>query len=134
MTTSKEVFLSLLSMDAYNRGYGAGLGGFSDAEDSLMGKVKVVRASSSLENSPEVQAGFYAIAYEVTDGTAIEGFDTGDVVISYRGTDEELKDAWNGWSSIVGGVPEQARLAAQFYNSVREKLDEIAFCRLQHTI
>ena len=120
MAISKELLLSLLSMDAYNRGYGAELNNLSDVPDTLIGTVKVLKTINEAPDPFKAEAenaGFYAVAYDVP------GLGT---VISYRGTDEELKDAWNGWSSIVGGVPEQARLAAQFYNSVRKDLDEHA--------
>ena len=128
MAISKELLLSLLSMDAYNRGYGAELNNLSDVPDTLIGTVKVLKTINEAPDPFKVEAenaGFYAVAYDVP------GLGT---VISYRGTDETIKDAWNGWSSIVGSVPEQARLAAQFYNSVRKDLDEHAFCRHQHTI
>ena len=125
-----DLLLAILAIDSYNRGYGESLkiGGTSLGTITINTDSEEVFRIPGAEDgslSPAAVAGFYAVAYDVP------GLGT---VISYRGTDEELKDAWNGWSSIVGGVPEQARLAAQFYNSVRKDLDEIAFCRLQHTI
>ncbi len=59
--------------------------------------------SSSLKTSDEFQAGFYAIACKVTDGSAIDGLETGDVIISYRGTDnftslDAANDIWSGWT------------------------------------
>ncbi len=111
----------ILTTIVYNPGLGHGKSQIGLATAKTIEEVGV----SKQQYAAWKETGFYAVAYDVP------GLGT---VISYRGTDEELKDAWNGWSSIVGGVPEQARLAAQFYNSVRKDLDEIAFCRLQHTI
>lgn len=63
--TSKDLFLAILAMDSYNRGYDAGLGGLSGAKGIEVGSASVVRASNSLETSEEVKADFYAIAYDV---------------------------------------------------------------------
>jgi len=95
MTISKDLFLAILSMDAYNRGYGAGLtdGENVDADGNDVDGLGIVNAQIgradviSQEGSPEAQAaGFYAIAYKITDDAAIDGLATGDTVISYRGT------------------------------------------------
>ena len=37
MTISKDLFLSILSMDAYNRGYNPGIEGLSDAPGTRIG-------------------------------------------------------------------------------------------------
>ncbi|MAW89133.1 MAG: hypothetical protein CMJ42_21655 [Phyllobacteriaceae bacterium] len=98
---SKDLFLAILSMDAYNRGYGAGLSdgvnvvngvdidGFGEASDGTItiGNAKVIANLEDAEIVQEAQAaGFYAVAYEITDGS-VDGLDKGSVVISYRGTD-----------------------------------------------
>ena len=126
MAISKEIFLSILSMDAYNRGYDQGVS-VPEGEASSLAGVKVIAQSDTSEGSDEVQAGFYAIAYEVTDGTAIEGFDTGDVIISYRGTDDmgsellltDLVDiiTYGDYSNP------QFALASKFYEQVRTSTD-----------
>jgi hypothetical protein len=88
MSISKELFLALLSMDAYNRGYAPGIKGLTDDSGTLLGTASI---SKRLKNMPEdfqaaaQAAGFYAIAYEV--GTGIDGLEPGTKVISYRGTD-----------------------------------------------
>lgn len=69
---SKDLFLSILSMDAYNRGYNAGISGLSDNKNTALSGVKVIRASSSDPGSDEFQAGFYAIAYQLTDRSQID--------------------------------------------------------------
>lgn len=86
MIDSEELFLSILSMDAYNRGYNEGISTLG-GEGSLLGGVEVIQQSDVDEGTVGFQAGFYAIAYEVTDASAIEGFSIGDVIIAYRGTD-----------------------------------------------
>ena len=95
MTISKDLFLAILSMDAYNRGYDAGISdgdendtdGLGDAIGTQIGNASVVARSDSDSNSDEVAAGFYAIAYEMTADVG-EGDDkllAGQ--ISYRGTE-----------------------------------------------
>jgi hypothetical protein len=71
---NREVMLSLLALDSYNRGYGQSVGGLSNS--GMIGKATIRRQSNINENSTEVAAGFYAIAYEWNNET----------VISYRGT------------------------------------------------
>lgn len=68
MTISKDLFLAILSMDAYNRSYGAGvdLGVNSDVKDTLLENIKILQATSSLPTSDAYKAGFYAIAYQTT--------------------------------------------------------------------
>lgn len=85
MALHKDVFLSLLALDAYNRGPGAGL---NDLEVPTIGPngnpqqvIKIGNAQISSDSAailgPSAQAaGFYAIAYEWN----------GEKVISYRGT------------------------------------------------
>ena len=96
MTISKDLFLAILSMDSYNRGYGAGLSdtehvengvdlGLGDAIGTRIGAATVSNRVSSDPNGAAQTAGFYAIAYDV-DGSGPSGL-AGKTVISYRGTD-----------------------------------------------
>ena len=86
-----DLFLSILAMDAYNRGYSAGISGLGNAGSAL--------GSATMLNVPLPQgsqaAGFYAVAYQVG----------GQTIISYRGTDNPgaLPDA----AGVVGlpGAP-----------------------------
>ena len=80
---NRDVFLSLLALDAYNRGYGQGV--FLSPNDStngqeernrFIGTARVTNQSDEEAGTPGVDAGFYAIAYEWNNET----------VISYRGT------------------------------------------------
>ena len=122
MTISKELFLAILSMDAYNRGYGAGiidptatgggLGVSTEDEDYFVGNAKIVDSKGDAEAQA---AGFYAIAYDTPYGT----------VISYRGTDftpadDFQADRENGW--IAGGgnfLASQLQLATEFLDAVQ---------------
>jgi hypothetical protein len=109
MTTSisPELFLAILSMDAYNRGYDAGIGDGQNVVDgvdsdglgrvgSQIGNATVVQDAQDIEGIAEA-AGFYAVAYQWN----------GETVISYRGTDNpnplaEGSDFWNGWTLGAG--------------------------------
>ena len=101
---NNEVFLSLLALDSYNRGYGENVGGLA-ASGSIGSATIVTDALGELDEQAVLNTGFYAIAYNWN----------GQKVISYRGTNFEpnwnsvsdflnspaVKDAWNGWS--LGG-------------------------------
>ncbi|WP_447971532.1 hypothetical protein [Nitrospira sp. M1] len=133
---TKDLFLAILSMDSYNRGYNAGIEGLSDEIGTQIGTATISGRSNSNVNSSEVNAGFYAVAYEWTNP------ETGlsETIISYRGTDNLLlpewvqdwysdsddggSDLWNGYSTGVGdSSTEQAKLAAEFYQAVTETQD-----------
>lgn len=77
MTMSKELFLALLSMDAYNRGYAPGVGGLGGV-GSRIGPATITKQSDTAAGSPGVNAGFYAIAYTVPDG-AVDGITSGTI-------------------------------------------------------
>ena len=95
MTISKDLFLAILSMDSYNRGYGAGLsdGGVNDpdglGETGHIGSATLITRADLGITTEQYQAwqdaGFYAIAYDV-GGSGPSGL-AGKTVISYRGTD-----------------------------------------------
>ncbi|MCL4673892.1 MAG: hypothetical protein KJZ64_13395 [Sphingomonadaceae bacterium] len=80
MTMNRDVFLSLLALDAYNRGYGANVGGLpesgeiGDASITTRQEIFGDDAAAILQNWQA--AGFYAIAYDWN----------GERVISFRGT------------------------------------------------
>ena len=62
MTMSTDLFLSILAMDAYNRGYNPGI----DVGDSNgIGNATIVGQKA------DVNASFYAVAYDV--GTGVGG-------------------------------------------------------------
>lgn len=134
MSMSKDLFLALLSMDAYNRGYGAGL--TLPGDTSLLGNAAVLTDSTKalrdpITNEPLDQpAGFYTVAYKTTKdiGTAETGgiIPAETTIISYRGTDANLvspfgnegSDLLNGYGLGTGSpFGPQAFLAVDFYNA-----------------
>src|SRR5262245_54348126 len=99
MTISRELFLSILALDAYNRGSGSEVGNL------------VTRAAPGIGNAQVLQdlaveaAGFYAVAYDVSDVAEFTAVGI-TKVISYRGTDnlDPLKpgnDVINGWAAAL---------------------------------
>lgn len=90
---------AVLSMDAYNRGYNAGVIGF---DATAIGDVAFF---DDMGGADAQAIGFYAAAYQLADGSKI---------ISYRGTDDMSvlnpfgpSDFWNGYSLQLGGTPHQ---------------------------
>ena len=116
MTISKELFLAILSMDSYNRGYGAGISngehiengvdlGLGDTIGSKVGSATVSSRVSSDANGAAQTAGFYAIAYTLTEDakSGVEGIAPGTTIISYRGTDSFLNSDVSGGSAPLNG-------------------------------
>lgn len=96
---SRDVFMSLLALDAYNREYDQSL----FVNGNAVGRARVLdRNELDLGTSKFAEwqaAGFYAIAYQLPD----------EVVISYRGTsfnngfdETTLLDVTNGWITGAG--------------------------------
>src|SRR4051812_16410130 len=121
MAISKDLFLSILAMDSYNRGYNVGiktLGGLN----SEIGKATIISQSDTATNSEGVNAGFYGLAY---DASRVFGFSAGEKAVAYRGTDSLFGtniidgDIWNAYG-VGAGSPngKQAELAIKFYQSV----------------
>ena len=77
---NREVFLSLLALDSYNRGYGQSVllrdGDNAVGQNELGRLIGTARVSAQNITQSAQQAGFYAIAYEWNNET----------IISYRGT------------------------------------------------
>lgn len=122
MTISRDLFLAILSMDSYNRGYAPGIQNLL-ISDSIGTATILTDASAELDANVVFNAGFYAIAYDVS-GAGIDGL-TG-TVISYRGTDNisifGSGDIRNGW--FIGGGAQgdwagaQAPLSIEFYKAI----------------
>lgn len=116
---NRDLFLAILAMDSYNRGYGASIN--LDQNVSQIGYAIIGDDAVDILGTDAETAGFYASAYDVTN---VAGFSAGETVISYRGTNtvpyyEGIIDAINGYG--VGGghaTGEQARLAIEFYKAV----------------
>jgi hypothetical protein len=125
MTMNRDLFLAILSMDSYNRGYGQGVNNL----DVVIGQTRIGNAviSSQVDiglNSAAIKASFYAIAYDMT---GVAGFADGERVIAYRGSDYEdtngnivrSNDLWQGWTVGAGFAgAQQAELALAFYSAV----------------
>ena len=126
MTISSDLFLSILSMDAYNRDYDAGI----DISGSRLGGAQILSRDSLGISESDYQAwqtvGFYALAYELQADEQIEGLSQSDILISYRGTDnvdfttlgEGASDFWQGWITGAGVPGSQSWLALDFFESV----------------
>jgi hypothetical protein len=68
MAMNRDLFLTILSMDSYNRGYGQGIKGLDspgpNPDDDLkirIGKAKIIRDANDASGLAQA-AGFYAIA------------------------------------------------------------------------
>jgi hypothetical protein len=104
MATSNDLFLAILALDAYNRGYHPGLSGLTGTQ------IGTATITSQEYSAVQVAADFYAVAYSWN----------GQTVISYRGTEFEgspsLGDLLNGWTLSLGnGSASQPQLAKDFY-------------------
>lgn len=123
MSMDRNLFLAILAMDSYNRGYGFHITGLT--EEGKLGNATLLTAPSQ---AGWEDAGFYAIAYQLPSGY-IAGL-TGKV-ISYRGTNFDPGDSvlgffssplWSdirsGWSVGAGWPGGQAELALEFYKGV----------------
>jgi hypothetical protein len=87
LTISKDLFLSILSMDAYNRGHNPGISGLSDASDGTIhiGNATISYNLSDAGTLPAAQAAsFNAAPYTINSG--VTGIAAGTTVISDRGT------------------------------------------------
>tara|TARA_Y100000031_G_scaffold103586_1_gene113847 strand:- start:70060 stop:76224 length:6165 start_codon:yes stop_codon:yes gene_type:complete len=121
MPINNTLMNAILSMDSYNRGYGAGIQLDVDANgesiNQSLGKAIITFESDIQEGSEGFNAGFYGIAYDIKDnqGNVI------DTVISYRGTsfDDGGSDVLNGWP-LGGGFTNtsQGEMAIEFFQSV----------------
>ncbi len=129
MTISKDLFLSMLAMDSYNRGYGAGIGDIGPDDPNGLGDnpgTVVGNATIRDINLPQgsQSAGFYAVAYSV--GAGVDGIASGTTIISYRGSDGLTRDndpvsggsdILNGWLAGAGLPTSQTDLATEFYKA-----------------
>jgi hypothetical protein len=123
---NREVILSLLALDSYNRGYGQTIFGLPASES--IGRADIDRDSLVLGSTSagrvDEAAGFYAIAYDWN----------GETVISYRGTNfpstwtlsqiaELSNDVLGGWSMFSGiGSNTHASFARQFYEDATNRV------------
>jgi hypothetical protein len=117
---NRDLFLAILSMDSYNRGYGQGIRNLADS--GQIGGASILTFPNSVRAGWEA-AGFYALAYTVS---GVSGIADGTTVIAFRGTDgfsgsvaNGGSDAWNGFGVAFGfATGLQAELAVRFHQSV----------------
>jgi hypothetical protein len=95
MTTSKYLFLANLSMDAYNRGYGAGIGDGANVDENgrdldglgeagFVGTARVLSRPNGIGYPAWQTVGFYAVACPMGSGADAPSELQGKTVISYR--------------------------------------------------
>lgn len=92
MTVKKDLFLSILSMDSYNRGYNPGIAGLGGIDTQIC-SATIKKESDTAPSTPGVTAGFYGISYKLD--AAVDTIDNGTTIISYRGTNGGLREVWN---------------------------------------
>ena len=106
MTMSADLMVAILAMDAYNRGYDAGLPYDGNRIGDAIALTVPLPAGSK-------GYGFYAVAYSLN----------GQTVISYRGTDDPIPDILYGYGVGAGSPYEpQAKFAIQFYQQVLQQV------------
>jgi hypothetical protein len=137
---NKDLFLAILSLDSYNRGYAQGVR--LNETDKLIGQneigrtignASIIKQSDFEAGRDGVNAGFYALAYDVSNVTNSAGsklFGITDTVIAYRGSDYEdtgglspfSNDILKGWAVGAGFADaSQAQLALSFYSAVTQQ-------------
>jgi hypothetical protein len=72
MTINSDLFLAILSLDSYNREYGANIAltGTSIGNVSIVTRQSLNISAAAYQNWQS--SGFYALSYTVTDGTISE--------------------------------------------------------------
>ena len=119
---SDRLINAILSMDAYNRGYGAAIAGLKQTR-TVAGVTIVERIGNVVLLEQELpagseQAGFFAQAYKL-DNVIIDGVRIKNQRrVAFRGTDDTA-DISNGWP-LGGGAARstQGLLAIEFYRTV----------------
>ena len=103
MTMTRDLFLAIMSMDSYNRGYGVGIKGLN--ESGRLGNA-TIREFGENEQDGWQKAGFYALAYDMTGMANGGAFADGETVIAFRGTNFVLNPSFfqsPAWDDIING-------------------------------
>ena len=113
---NRDLFLAILALDSYNRGYGSRLSiAGSDTIGTALGSATILNHSSDDPAKDPVKSDFYAISYAYN----------GETIISYRGTDNVAADALSGYGVGAGSTSQfiapQAELAMEFYHTITEQ-------------
>jgi hypothetical protein len=112
MPISNDLFLAILSMDAYNRGYNAGIADPNAGQrEGLIGtQIGNATVGARANSAGDESASFFAQSYTLG----------GKTIIAYRGTDTIPGSAADLPAFASGaGLPDtaQTRLAADFYKA-----------------
>jgi len=111
MSISKDLFLAILAMDSYNRGYNPGVILPSNSGTQI-GLANVGRyTNQDGQEQATVAASFFAQAYTLN----------GETIISYRGTDTEFFTGSDFPAFTMGAgfyATNQGNLALDFYRTV----------------
>ena len=94
MTISNELFMAILSMDTYNRGYNPGINGLSNSQGTKIGNA-TLEAVGVDPNGVAQANSFYAQSYTWN----------GQIVVAYRGTDDASRSSvrcGNGRARLAG--------------------------------
>ena len=105
---NRDLMMSVLTMDSYNRGYNSSITvpGLSENKNTQIGRALVYDNKGDLAAQA---ANFYAIAYTYN----------GEKIISYRGTDNISADAVNAYAIAIGNpATPQGSMAIEFYKTV----------------
>ena len=122
-----DLIYAILALDSYNRlaGDGAAFG-----QGDKLGDFITYRRPNPPDRSQWNSDGFYAISFRNAQ--------TGEIVVSFRGTDQFTTDLYNGYGLALGNTPlhqyfdsnlshlmgvEQAVDAATYYTEITGKLD-----------
>ncbi len=91
----RNVFLSLLSMDSYNRIYGRRVSFDSRSDGAIQIGDATVQPTNGRILAGWISNGFFASDYVIGDAPRVGGFSNGNRIISYRGTDLVSEDLGN---------------------------------------
>ncbi|MGL6211129.1 MAG: Mbeg1-like protein [Paracoccaceae bacterium] len=112
---------AILALDSYNQGYDPDV---NHGETTIGSMVKLVESDIS-SGSDEVNANFYAVAYQDSPN---------NIVISYRGTDNPLGNLSTDWVTGAGYLSAQAKLAAEFYYQVKAAYPDATITLTGHSL
>jgi hypothetical protein len=149
---NRDLFLAILSMDSYNRGYGRGVNFGPNAQAAVRNEAGSRIGNATVLNvdlpSGSIAAGFYALAYRVS---GVAGIADGSTVIAYRGSDNigepsEIferfitgnpgdDDVNSGYGVALGSpVGPQALLALRFFQSVATPQNQLNVITTGHSM
>jgi hypothetical protein len=102
---NRDLFLAILSLDSYNRGYGRGVNFGPNSAAPIRNEAGARIGNATVLNVDLPQgsqaAGFYAIAYQVS---GVSGIADGTTVIAFRGSDN-IPGLWDIFTNYVTGTP-----------------------------